>query len=70
MHIRENSIVFTPARIGPLEVKNRLVRSATHENAATSGGEVSEFLVELYRTLAKGGVGLIITSVAAFTPRP
>ena len=64
MHIRENSIVFTPAWVGPLQVKNRLVRSATYENAATSGGEVSEFLVELYRTLAKGGVGLIITSFA------
>jgi 2,4-dienoyl-CoA reductase-like NADH-dependent reductase (Old Yellow Enzyme family) len=64
MHIRENSIVFTPAWVGPLQVKNRLVRSATYENAATSGGEVSEFLVELYRTLAKGGVGLIITGIA------
>ena len=61
---RENSIVFTSGRIGTLEIKNRLVRSATHENAATSGGEISEFLVELYRTLAKGGVGLIITGIA------
>ena len=64
MNTRENSIVYTPAWIGPLQVKNRLVRSATYENAATSGGEVSEFLVELYRSLAKGGVGLIITSIA------
>ena len=61
---RENSIVFTSGRMGILEIKNRLVRSATHENAATSGGEISEFLVELYRTLAKGGVGLIITGIA------
>ena len=61
---RENSIVFASGRIGTLETKNRLVRSATHENAATSGGEISEFLVELYRTLAKGGVGLIITGIA------
>jgi 2,4-dienoyl-CoA reductase-like NADH-dependent reductase (Old Yellow Enzyme family) len=65
MHFRANSIVFTPASIGPLQVKNRLVRSATSENAATSGGEVSEFLVELYSTLARGGVGLIITGVAS-----
>jgi 2,4-dienoyl-CoA reductase-like NADH-dependent reductase (Old Yellow Enzyme family) len=68
MHIRENSIVFTPGRIGHLEIKNRLVRSATYENA-TSGGEVSEFLVELYRTLAKGGVGLIITGCAGVYPK-
>ena len=61
---RKDSIVFTPAHIGQLEIKNRLVRSATYENAATSKGEVSDFLVDLYRTLAKGGVGLIITGIA------
>ena len=64
MSIRKDSIVFKPARVGNLEIKNRLVRSATYENAATSKGEVSDFLVDLYRTLAKGGVGLIISSVA------
>jgi 2,4-dienoyl-CoA reductase-like NADH-dependent reductase (Old Yellow Enzyme family) len=64
MVIRKDSIVFTPARIGQLEIKNRLVRSATYERAATSKGEVSDFLVDLYRTLAKGGVGLIITGIA------
>ena len=64
MSIREDSIVFNPARIGHLEIKNRLVRSATYENAATSKGEVSDFLVDLYRTLSKGGVGLIITGAA------
>jgi 2,4-dienoyl-CoA reductase-like NADH-dependent reductase (Old Yellow Enzyme family) len=65
MVTRKDSIVFTPARIGQLEIKNRLVRSATYENAATREGEVSDFLVDLYCTLAKGGVGLIITSVAS-----
>jgi 2,4-dienoyl-CoA reductase-like NADH-dependent reductase (Old Yellow Enzyme family) len=64
MAIRKDSIIFTPARIGQLEIKNRLVRSATYERAATSKGEVSDFLIDLYRTLAKGGVGLIITSIA------
>jgi 2,4-dienoyl-CoA reductase-like NADH-dependent reductase (Old Yellow Enzyme family) len=60
---RQSSIVFTPAQIGPLQIKNRLVRSATGERAATERGEVSDFLVDVYRTLAKGGVGLIITGV-------
>jgi 2,4-dienoyl-CoA reductase-like NADH-dependent reductase (Old Yellow Enzyme family) len=59
----EKSVVFTPGRIGRLEIKNRLVRSATYENAATSKGDVSDFLIDLYRTLAKGGSGLIITSI-------
>ena len=64
MSNRENSVVFTPGLIGQLEIKNRIVRSATYENAATKEGEVSDFLVYLYRTLAKGGVGLIITGIA------
>lgn len=65
MVTRKDSIVFTPAHIGQLEIKNRLVRSATYENAATREGEISDFLVDLYSTLAKGGVGLIITSAAS-----
>lgn len=69
MSNRENSIIFTPAWLGPLQLKNRLVRSATHDNAATSGGEVSEFQVDLYRNLAEGGVGLIITGGATIYPK-
>jgi 2,4-dienoyl-CoA reductase-like NADH-dependent reductase (Old Yellow Enzyme family) len=63
MPARKKSVVFNPGRIGRLEIKNRLVRSATYENGATSKGEVSNFLVDLYRTLAKGGVGMIITGL-------
>ena len=65
MSNRQSSIVFTPARIGQLEIKNRLVRSATYENAATAKGEVSDFLVDLYRNLAIGGIGLILTGAAS-----
>jgi 2,4-dienoyl-CoA reductase-like NADH-dependent reductase (Old Yellow Enzyme family) len=64
MPLRENSLVFSPGWVGPLKVKNRLVRSATYERAATSKGEVTDFLIDLYHTLAKGGVGLIITGIA------
>jgi len=63
MSERAKSVVFTPGRIGHLQIKNRLVRSATYENGATSKGEVSDFLVDLYRTLARGGVGTIITGI-------
>jgi 2,4-dienoyl-CoA reductase-like NADH-dependent reductase (Old Yellow Enzyme family) len=64
MTTRENSIVFKPGRIGNIELKNRLVRSATYENAANEDGTVSEKLIEIYRELAGGGVGLIITGIA------
>ncbi len=65
---REKSVVFTPGRIGRLEIKNRLVRSATYENGATGKGEVSDALVGIYRNLAKGGSGLIITSITGVYP--
>ena len=53
--------IFEPKEIGGMLVKNRLVRSATHEGMASEDGGVTDELVELYKTLAEGGVGLIIT---------
>jgi 2,4-dienoyl-CoA reductase-like NADH-dependent reductase (Old Yellow Enzyme family) len=66
---RQESIVFSPGRIGQVEIKNRLVRSATYENAATTEGGVSDKLVEIYGALAKGGVGLIITGITVVHPK-
>jgi len=65
MASRENLMVFKPGRIGRMELKNRLVRSATYENAATEHGEVTDNLVEIYRRLGLGGVGLIITGITS-----
>ena len=50
-----------PKKIGSIEIKNRFIRSATYEGMATEEGYVTDQHVELYKTLAKGGVGLIIT---------
>jgi 2,4-dienoyl-CoA reductase-like NADH-dependent reductase (Old Yellow Enzyme family) len=69
MYSRQDSIVFSHGRIGQVEIKNRLVRSATYENAATTQGEVSDNLVEIYGTLAKGGIGLIITGITTVHPK-
>ncbi len=65
MAAKDKLMVFQPGRIGRIELKNRLVRSATYENAATEQGEVTEDLVELYRRLGQGGVGLIITGITS-----
>jgi len=55
-------ILFTPAHIGNLCLPNRLVRSATAERMADdNNGQPQPRLAELYRQLARGGVGLIIT---------
>jgi 2,4-dienoyl-CoA reductase-like NADH-dependent reductase (Old Yellow Enzyme family) len=56
------SILFEPCIFCGLELKNRFVRSATLEGMATEEKTPSELLLTLYGELAKGGVGLIITS--------
>jgi 2,4-dienoyl-CoA reductase-like NADH-dependent reductase (Old Yellow Enzyme family) len=52
---------LAPGRIGTLALKNRLVRAPTSETMATAEGMATEALVTLYRTLAAGGAGLLIT---------
>ena len=66
--VLEKDIVFTPYKIKGLELKNRIVRSATYENAATEDGEVTDDLVAMYRKLGQGGAGLIITGLATVMP--
>ncbi len=66
--MRKQSIVFSPAKIGTVEIKNRLIRSATYENAASTDGEVTDTLERMYRDLAQGGVGLIITGILGVQP--
>ena len=62
------NILFTPVKIGPVTVPNRFVRSATHEYMADDEGNVSDNQIELYRRLAEGEVGLIITGHAFVQP--
>lgn len=69
MPTRQNSPVFTPGRIGNLEIENRLIRSATFEHAATPEGEVSDALIRIHTILARGGVGLIVAGIAWIHPR-
>ena len=55
------TLLFTPHQIGSLSTPNRIVRSATAERMADPEGRPFPQLEEMYRTLARGGVGLIIT---------
>ncbi|MFW6082565.1 MAG: NADH:flavin oxidoreductase, partial [Chloroflexota bacterium] len=55
------NVLFESAHIGSLELPNRLLRSATAESLADPDGRPRPKLRELYRELALGGVGLIIT---------
>jgi len=55
-------LLFTKGRIGSLQLKNRIVRSATAERMADNvTGRPLPQLVKLWVDLAHGGTGLIIT---------
>ena len=58
---------FQKTTIGGIEVKNRIFRSATHENMADKGGKVSGRLTQMYRDLSEGETGLIITGFMGFS---
>jgi 2,4-dienoyl-CoA reductase-like NADH-dependent reductase (Old Yellow Enzyme family) len=66
LSLAENDLglVFTPVKIGNLEIPNRLVRSATHDSRANKDGYITDSLINIYDHLARGGVGLTITGVA------
>ena len=58
------SKLFESSEINGMKLANRFVRSATWEGMTSPEGAVTPKLIETMRTLAKGGVGLIISSHA------
>ena len=53
--------VLAPARLGPVELRNRVVKAATFEGK-TPGGFVTPELIDYHLAVAEGGVGM--TTVA------
>ncbi len=60
--------MFTSGKLGPLELNNRLVRSAVWEGMADDQGFVTDKLVACIQRLAEGGVGLIILGYTYIQP--
>lgn len=56
--------LFEETTIKGIALKNRLVRSATHEGMGDEAGFPKPELLALHRRLSAGGVGLIITGYA------
>ena len=52
--------LFSPGRIGSLELPNRLVFAATSSELADKDGFVGDDLVEYYAERARGGTGLLV----------
>jgi len=55
---------FAPSRIGPIELRNRILKAATFEGL-TGGQQVSDRLIEFHRSVARGGVGMTTVAFCA-----
>lgn len=56
----QKSVLFESIKIGSVELKNRFMRSATTSAWSDDDGIIRPEIVESYRKLAEGGIGLIV----------
>ena len=56
--------LFTPGRIGTLDIPNRIVKAPTSTGLCHTDGGVSERLFRHYQNIARGGLGLLIVEYA------
>ncbi|MFC7672944.1 NADH:flavin oxidoreductase [Mycolicibacterium sp. GCM10028919] len=59
--------VFSPARLGPLTLRNRIIKAATFE-AATPHALVTDDLITYHRLPAAGGIGMTTVAYLAVSP--
>ena len=59
-----SSEIFTPCKIGPVELRNRIIRSAAFENMAY-GNSPSKDLYDYHVAVSRGGVGMTTLAYAS-----
>ncbi len=59
------NILFTPARIGPVEIKNRIVMPPMTTRTSDAEGNVTDDSVAYYMARVRGGTGLITVEMAS-----
>ena len=59
--------VFTPAKLGPVTLRNRIIKAATFE-ASTPNALVTNDLITYHRLPAAGGVGMTTVAYLAVSP--
>ncbi|HVY10488.1 MAG TPA: NADH:flavin oxidoreductase [Mycobacteriales bacterium] len=59
--------VFAPAQLGPLTLRNRIIKAATFEGMSYRG-KVSDELIDFHRATAAGGVGMTTVAYCAASP--
>ncbi len=58
---------FGPAKLGPIELRNRIVKAATFEGMAPEH-VVTDALIDFHRAVAAGGVGMTTLAYCAVAP--
>jgi len=66
--MKELKMLFSPTKVGTMELKNRIVMPPMGINYAEPDGSVSEREIAYYAARAKGGVGLIIAENTCVHP--
>jgi len=62
-----NPQVFESAKLGPVTLRNRIIKAATFEGVMPDG-LVSDALIEFHRRVASGGVGMTTVAYLAVSP--
>jgi 2,4-dienoyl-CoA reductase-like NADH-dependent reductase (Old Yellow Enzyme family)/thioredoxin reductase len=55
--------LFSPVRIGVLEIKNRVAMTSMGVGLAAVGGGINDDIIAFYEARARGGVGLILSGI-------
>ncbi len=63
-HSSNRQRLFAPARLGPVELRNRFVKCATYETRGKTG-LVTDDLIAWHRQFARGGVGMTTLAYCA-----
>jgi len=58
------SLIFTPCQIGPIEIRNRTIRSAAFENMCKNNIP-TQMLADYHLAVSRGGVGMTTVAYAA-----
>ena len=61
--------LFSPGRIGRLEVRNRIIESPMERNYCTADGRVTQRYIDYLEARARGGTGAMYTEATYVDPR-
>src|SRR5512137_2393768 len=66
--MKEMKYLFSPIKVGSIEIKNRIAMAPTGSNLASPEGDITPQQMGYYEARARGGVGLIIVEDTTIGP--